>query len=350
MPSQLSGGQQQRAALARALVLDPRLLLLDEPLSSLDLQTRRALRVELRALLRRLSCVTVYVTHSPVEALVLGDRLGVLDGGGSRRPDSRDDLLRIPRSPFVAELVGTNLFVGPRPVTAWEPSGAIRTPHGTAAVDEASGSGATYLTVSPREITLFAGAARRQRAERLRRTRCRRSCPSRRAASGFGWCSGQGRRARGRGHREAVRRSRCARGPGVRRLQGHRRARLHLSPAHRYESHHARLSLIWGIAGAERIQQQHCSHHGYPWNPYPSGRGSGTFSRLRPRWRRGPPSTASAWTQIEVGDVEEERHPAEHDQGIRPPCPQRGPAKLRWTTRRPQRHGSRNRQRRRILR
>ncbi len=155
MPSQLSGGQQQRAAVARALVLDPRLLLLDEPLSSLDLQTRRALRIELRALLRRLSCVTVYVTHSPVEALVLGDRLVVLDGGRVAQAGSRDDLLRSPRSPFVAELVGTNLFVG-RPVEgAWTPSGAIRTPHGTYAVDEASGSGATYLTVSPREIVLF---------------------------------------------------------------------------------------------------------------------------------------------------------------------------------------------------
>ena len=112
MPGQLSGGQQQRAALARALVLDPRLLLLDEPLSSLDLQTRRTLRIELRGLLKRLSCVTVYVTHSPVEALVLGDRLVVIDGGRVAQTGSRDDLLRSPRSPFVAELVGTNLFVG----------------------------------------------------------------------------------------------------------------------------------------------------------------------------------------------------------------------------------------------
>ena len=102
-PGQLSGGQQQRAALARALVLDPRLLLLDEPLSSLDLQTRRALRIELRSLLKRLACVTVYVTHSPVEALVLGDRLVVIDGGRVAQTGSRDDLLRSPRSPFVAE-------------------------------------------------------------------------------------------------------------------------------------------------------------------------------------------------------------------------------------------------------
>ena len=154
-PGQLSGGQQQRAALARALVLDPRLLLLDEPLSSLDLQTRRALRLELRALLKRLSCVTVYVTHSPVEALVFGDRLIVIDGGRVAQAGSRDDLLRSPRSPFVAELVGTNLFVG-RPAGLVRTAAAvIRTPDGAYTVDDESSPGATYLTVSPREITLF---------------------------------------------------------------------------------------------------------------------------------------------------------------------------------------------------
>jgi molybdate transport system ATP-binding protein len=108
---QLSGGQQQRAALARALVLSPRLLLLDEPLSSLDLQTRRAVRGELRDLLHRLPCVTVYVTHSPVEALVFGDQIVVLEQGRVAQAGPREELLRRPRSPFVAELIGTNLFI-----------------------------------------------------------------------------------------------------------------------------------------------------------------------------------------------------------------------------------------------
>ncbi len=154
MPHQLSGGQQQRAALARALVLEPRLLLLDEPLSSLDIQTRRAVRVELRSLLRRLSCITVYVTHSPIEALVFGDRVVVLDAGRLAQAGSREELLRHPRSPFVAELIGTNLFIGRPTELATAPQSAIRTPEGVMAVEESSGPGTVYLTVNPREIML----------------------------------------------------------------------------------------------------------------------------------------------------------------------------------------------------
>jgi molybdate transport system ATP-binding protein len=154
LPSQLSGGQQQRVALARALVLSPKLLLLDEPLSSLDLQTRRAVRVELRELLRRLPCITVYVTHSAVEALLFGAQLVVLDAGRVAQAGSREELLMHPRSPFVAELVGTNLFIG-RPLTEVVPGiPAIRTPEGLVAIDEGAGPGAVYLTVNPREITL----------------------------------------------------------------------------------------------------------------------------------------------------------------------------------------------------
>jgi molybdate transport system ATP-binding protein len=152
--TQLSGGQRQRVALARALVLEPRLLLLDEPLSSLDLQTRRVVRVELRQLLQTLECVTVYVTHSPVEALVFGEQVVVLDGGRVAQAGSREELLRRPRSGFVAELVGTNLLVG-RAAPAGTEGTIIRTPEGPLAIEAATGPGTVYLTVSPRDITLF---------------------------------------------------------------------------------------------------------------------------------------------------------------------------------------------------
>jgi molybdate transport system ATP-binding protein len=141
-------------ALARALVLGPALLLLDEPLSSLDLQTRRAVRGELRALLQRLPCVTVYVTHSPVEALVFGDQIVVLEAGRVAQAGSRESLLRSPRSPFVAELIGTNLFVGRAVEGGQLFAPAIRTAEGLFQLEPAAGADTAYLTVSPREITL----------------------------------------------------------------------------------------------------------------------------------------------------------------------------------------------------
>ena len=153
-PRQLSGGQQQRAALARALVLEPRLLLLDEPLASLDVQTRRVVRVELRALLQRLPCVTIYVTHSPIEALVFGERVVVLEGGRVAQAGTREALLRYPRSPFVAELVGTNLFLGQAAGSSHTSAATIRTPEGAVAIGDAGGPDTVYLTVSPREIML----------------------------------------------------------------------------------------------------------------------------------------------------------------------------------------------------
>lgn len=156
-PRQLSGGQQQRAALARALVLDPAVLLLDEPLSALDLKTRRGVRTELRATLRSLTCATVYVTHSPMEALVFGDRITVLAEGRAGQTGNRDDLLRYPRSAFVAEFMGVNLFQGR--IVARDPSGLarLRTEAGELAVMgmDAESEDEVFVAVSPREITLY---------------------------------------------------------------------------------------------------------------------------------------------------------------------------------------------------
>jgi molybdate transport system ATP-binding protein len=155
LPQRLSGGEQQRVALARALAPAPRLLLLDEPLAALDLQTRRVVRTELRELLGRLPCITVYVTHSPMEALVFGDRIVVLERGRVSQAGPREELLRYPRSPFVAELMGTNLFIGRSGAAGEAGATRVRTADGDIAVSAYPGDGDVFLTVSPREITLF---------------------------------------------------------------------------------------------------------------------------------------------------------------------------------------------------
>jgi molybdate transport system ATP-binding protein len=111
-PAQLSGGQQQRVAIARALALRPQLLLLDEPLAALDVQTRREVRQELRSLLSRTGITTVMVTHQYLEALLFGYHILVLEQGHVIQQGSHRDLLQYPRSSYVAELVGMNFFRG----------------------------------------------------------------------------------------------------------------------------------------------------------------------------------------------------------------------------------------------
>jgi molybdate transport system ATP-binding protein len=154
-PAQLSGGQQQRVALARALVLRPRLLLLDEPLSALDLKTRRQVRTELRGILQRLSCVTIYVTHSPLEALLFGDQIVVLHHGRVSQCGSRDELLRYPRSRYVAELMGTNLFEGTLVPAGRLEGSFLHTAEGGLSLEVANGSEGVFALVDPTDITLY---------------------------------------------------------------------------------------------------------------------------------------------------------------------------------------------------
>jgi len=111
-PGQLSGGQAQRVALARALAARPRVLLLDEPLSALDVAIRAQVRSVLRRHLAEFDGIRLLVTHDPIEARVLADRLVVVEEGRVVQDGSADDLSRHPRSAYVAELVGTNLYVG----------------------------------------------------------------------------------------------------------------------------------------------------------------------------------------------------------------------------------------------
>jgi putative spermidine/putrescine transport system ATP-binding protein len=106
-PHQLSGGQQQRVALARALAIEPRVLLLDEPLSALDAKVRLQLREQIRALQQRLGTTTLFVTHDQEEALSMADRVGVMRSGKLEQVAAPAELYSRPATAFVAEFVGT---------------------------------------------------------------------------------------------------------------------------------------------------------------------------------------------------------------------------------------------------
>ena len=111
-PGELSGGQAQRVALARALATEPRLLLLDEPLSSLDVGTRATVRRQLREHLASFEGVRLLVTHDPLEAIALADILVVMEEGSIVQTGSAAEISARPRSRYVAELVGVNLYRG----------------------------------------------------------------------------------------------------------------------------------------------------------------------------------------------------------------------------------------------
>src|SRR3954464_15636922 len=106
-PHQLSGGMQQRAALARALAIEPRVLLLDEPLSALDAKVRVQLREEIRRIQLELGITTLYVTHDQEEALSVSDHVAVMYGGRVEEVGSPAEMYSAPATPFVAEFIGT---------------------------------------------------------------------------------------------------------------------------------------------------------------------------------------------------------------------------------------------------
>jgi iron(III) transport system ATP-binding protein len=110
-PSQLSGGQQQRVALARTIVIEPQVLLLDEPLSNLDKKLRVQMRQELLALQRKLGITTIFVTHDQEEAMTTADRMAVLDAGVVQQIGTPAELFDNPVNRFVAEFVGTTNFL-----------------------------------------------------------------------------------------------------------------------------------------------------------------------------------------------------------------------------------------------
>ncbi|HDR16711.1 MAG TPA: ABC transporter ATP-binding protein [Desulfobacteraceae bacterium] len=110
-PGQLSGGQQQRVALARALVRNPKVLLLDEPLSNLDAKLREKMRFEIKNLVRRMGITAVYVTHDQAEAMVISDRIAVMDSGNVVQIGNAREIYERPADRFVADFIGTMNFI-----------------------------------------------------------------------------------------------------------------------------------------------------------------------------------------------------------------------------------------------
>ena len=160
-PHQLSGGQQQRVALARAMAPGPKVLLLDEPLSALDLKLRQAMRVELKQIQEETGITFIFVTHDQEEALTMSDRIAVMSAGEIQQIGTAHDIYERPNNRFVADFIGqTNLI----DVTGEAPEGngkcLCRLPGGVSVLCDAAGApqaGARgHLSVRPERIALVA--------------------------------------------------------------------------------------------------------------------------------------------------------------------------------------------------
>jgi putative spermidine/putrescine transport system ATP-binding protein len=132
-PLEISGGQRQRVALARALVIRPDLLLLDEPLSNLDLKLREEMRIEILAIQRQLGIATVFVTHDQGEALVMSDRIAVMNAGRIEQFGTPTQIYEEPATRFVAEFIGRMNFLPGTVLGIQGGRGVVRLPSGTAA-------------------------------------------------------------------------------------------------------------------------------------------------------------------------------------------------------------------------
>lgn len=128
-PTALSGGQQQRVAIARALVYDPEILLLDEPLASLDAKLRRYMRAEIRRIQKATSITTIYVTHDQEEAMAIGDRLAVMNVGVIEQIGSANEIYNHPKNTFVANFIGKMNFFHTRIVEVMEGKCILELPY-----------------------------------------------------------------------------------------------------------------------------------------------------------------------------------------------------------------------------
>ena len=162
-PRQLSGGQQQRIAFARAVVFNPRLLLMDEPLGALDKKLREALQLEVMHISRQLGATVVYVTHDQDEALVMSDRIAIFSKGRIEQLGSGEDLYERPASLFVADFIGESNILRGRFEPAGDGGWLVRDPWrwqvGAAAAARASleGGSAAALVVRPERLRIVGG-------------------------------------------------------------------------------------------------------------------------------------------------------------------------------------------------
>ena len=153
-PGELSGGQQQRVAVARALVVEPEILLLDEPLSNLDANLREEMRFEIRRLHEAFAITTLYVTHDQAEAMVISDRIAVLERGRVVQAGTADELFSRPRTRFVAEFIGkTNVVEGVAVAPDTVARGDVRLRVGAGGLEVGA---RVAVSIRPHEITLRA--------------------------------------------------------------------------------------------------------------------------------------------------------------------------------------------------
>ena len=152
---QVSGGQRQRVALARAIVFEPRILLMDEPLSALDKKLREQMQIEVRHLHQRLGMTTVYVTHDQREALTMSDRIAVIDKGRFRQIGPPREIYERPDSRFIAEFIGESHFL---PVTVRDGAAFLGSTPLQMAKPPANMAAAQVLVVRPEKVCIVSGS------------------------------------------------------------------------------------------------------------------------------------------------------------------------------------------------